>query len=326
MKILFLCSASFDYLQDLTYSGLVKVAGADSVIDYPFNPKFHFPIKRYPKNIGYTKIGIRIFPAIDFKKMDVVILASAKKDVLETYQRIYKHIADKPIVFLDGGDRPEIGGDFYRTGIGKEYENIIKKRAFDYIFKREYFTDLYGNQMNVFPFPFSFPYNLVEFVRQEVKKYEVSFWAQQYPEIRESALKLLQGKFDCEKNGTTLNQNFDTYKRRGKFYLEEIARCKIVLNFRGGGWDTMRYWEVPGVGTLMISQKPQIFIPDNFEDGKHVIWCSDSLDDLVDKIRYYLQNDSAREDIARNATIHLKKFHLNTHRAQFLFDTISNKI
>jgi spore maturation protein CgeB len=145
------------------------------------------------------------------------------------------------------------------------------------------------------------------------------------PEIRANALKLLSGKYDCTQNGTTLNQNFKTYKRTGKFYLEEIARCKIVLNFRGGGWDTMRYWEVPAVGAFMISQKPQIVIPNNFEEGKHVAWCSDSLDDLIEKIDYYLSHESEREKIAAQAQEHLMKYHLNTSRAAFLLEKV-NKV
>ena len=135
---------------------------------------------------------------------------------------------------------------------------------------------------------------------------------------------MLEGKYDCDENGTKLNQDFKTYNRKGKFYLEELSRCKIVLNFRGGGWDTMRYWEVPAVNTFMISQKPQIHIPNNFEDGKHLIWCSDSLDDLFDKIDYYLKNESERIKIAQQGKEHLYKYHLNTNRAQFLIDTIKN--
>ena len=88
MKILYICSARFDYLQDLTYGGLVKVLGKHNVIDYPWNPKFNLPIKSYPKNLGYKSISFR-FPVMNnFKEIDLVILASAKKDALESYIKI----------------------------------------------------------------------------------------------------------------------------------------------------------------------------------------------------------------------------------------------
>lgn len=327
MKILYICSLHFDYSQDLAYSGLVKILGKENVIDYPWNPKFNLPIKEYPKNMGYSSFSFRLPFKNIFKDIDLVILASAKKDALAVYSKILPAITGKPILFIDGGDRPEIGGDFYRFGLGADYEEVIKKRAFDIILKREYIPALHESYPNVFPFPFSFPFNVhIPSESEESKKYDVSFWGQQIPDIRANALKLLEGKYDCKENGTTLNQNFDTYKRRGKFYLEEIAKCKIVLNFRGGGWDTMRYWEVPAVGSFMISQKPQILIPDNFEEGKHVAWCSDSLDDLTDKIDYYLYHPEERQTMAARAREHLNKYHLNTHRAQTLLDIVKQKV
>jgi hypothetical protein len=323
MKILYICSNRFDYLQDLTYAGLVKVLGKENVVDYPWNPKFNLPIKSYPKNLGFKSISFR-FPFMNsFKEIDFVILASAKKDVLESYLKILPLVKNKPILFLDGGDFSEIGGDFYREHSGDLYEAAIKKRPFDIILKREYISSLHAHHSNIFPFPFSFPYNITfPTISESFKKYDVSFWGQQYPQIRTNALNLLAGKYDCNQNGTTLDQNFQTYKRRGLFYLEEISRCKIVLNFRGFGWDTMRYWEVPATGTFMISQEPKISIPNNFESGKHLVWCSDSLDDLIDLIDYYLARPLEREKMAINAREHLIKYHLNTARAATLIEIV----
>ena len=60
-------------------------------------------------------------------------------------------------------------------------------------------------------------------------------------------MELIQDRFDCRANGTTRNQVFKKYKRKGDFYLEELKRARITLNFRGVGWDTLRYWEVPAL-------------------------------------------------------------------------------
>ncbi|MGB4884422.1 MAG: glycosyltransferase [Ferruginibacter sp.] len=325
MKLLFLCSTQFDYLQDLTYCGLVELLGNQNVCDYPWNPKYHLPIKNYPKNLGYTGFSLPKFTIKNFQGYDAVIIGSAKKEALLKYEYLIPKIQSLPVIFIDGGDREEIGGDFYRLGLGKEFESVFKKRYPDLIFKREYLPSLHGHLPHVFPFPFSFPFTLSQKPVQE-KKYQVSFWAQQKPLIREQAIKLLKGKYDCDQNGTTLNQGFKTYKRKGLFYLEEISRCKIVLNFRGGGWDTMRYWETPAMETFMISQKPEILIPNNFEENKHVAWVSENLSNLIDKIDYYLLNDDERNRMATNAREHLLKYHLNTHRAQFLLGKIKTII
>ena len=157
MKILYICSHKFDYLQDLTYSGLVKVIGKNNITDYPWNPKYHLPLKEYPKNLGFTSFSIPPLFRNGFKNYDLVILAAAKKDALATYLKILPLIKDKPIVFMDGGDLPEIGGDCYRLGSGNAYEAAIKQRPFDIILKREYIPSLHDGNKNIFPFPFSFP-------------------------------------------------------------------------------------------------------------------------------------------------------------------------
>jgi len=43
MRVLYINSHSADYVQDLTYSGLVKVLGLKSVVDYHWNKKYHIP-------------------------------------------------------------------------------------------------------------------------------------------------------------------------------------------------------------------------------------------------------------------------------------------
>ncbi len=326
MKILFICSTGFDYSQDLAYGGLVKILGQQNVVDHPWNIKYHLPLKDYPKNLGYTSFSLRLPLFGNFNQFDLVILGSAKPDALHTYSKILSSIKNKPVIFIDGGDEQQTGGDFYRLNAGNEYEAVIKQKPFDIILKREYIPALHDAAGNTFPFPFSFPYNVhIDRVAEEQKKYDVAFWGQQKPAIRENALRMLQGKYDCEKNGTTLDQNFYNYKRKGKFYLEELAACKIVLNFRGGGWDTMRYWEAPACGSFMISQRPQITIPNNFEDGKHVVWCDDSLNDLIEKIDYYLRHTTERESIAATAKTHLEKYHLNTSRAKRLLEIVKER-
>lgn len=91
------------------------------------------------------------------------------------------------------------------------------------------------------------------------------------------------------------------YTRKGLRYLEELKSCKIVLNFRGVGWDTLRYWETPAIGRFMITQRPRIVIPDNFRDGKEIVFCKDDLSDMIDLCQHYLENDEERETIARDA-------------------------
>lgn len=324
MKILYINSHSADYVQDLTYSGLVKIFGLKNVIDYKWNQKYHIPYKKYPKNLGYVKGSLLPSLAnLAVKNFDIVFVGSAKVDCFETYLTILDRIPrDVPVVFIDGGDKPVIGMDLSVYERPELYERAIQNRPFDLVFKREKIIGQdYGE--NVHPLPMSFNMDRVRNC-SNTKKYDVSFWAVESWPIRSQALDILSSKFDCKDNGTERNQKFSKYKRKGEFYLEELARCKIVLNFRGGGWDTMRYWEVPAVGSFMISQKPQLEIPNNFEHQKHIVFCQDDLSDLIELCGYYLKNETTREKIAANGKNHLLQYHTDVKRAEYIFQTIRN--
>jgi len=324
MKILFINSHSADYVQDLTYSGLVKIFGLKNVIDFRWNQKYHIPYKKYPKNLGYARGSF--LPSLlnrSLKNFDIVIVGSAKVDCFETYIAFVDQIpADVPVVFVDGGDWPEVGRDLQAYERPDLYYDAVSKRPFDVVFKREMIIDRdYGK--NVFPLPMSFNMDRARNIPKE-KKYQVSFWAVESHPIRVQVLNLLTDQFDCNANGTERNQQFKKYKRKGVFYLQELARCKIVLNFRGGGWDTMRYWEVPAVGSFMISQRPQFVIPNNFEHEKHVIFCQDDMSDLIERCQYYLKNESLREQIATNGKNHLFQYHTDIKRSEYIIRTIRN--
>ncbi len=323
MKILFINSGSADYVQDLTYSGLVKKFGLKNVIDFKWNKKYHIPYKKYPKNIGYIKKSF--FPSLfnrDFKEIDYVFIGSSKVDCFESYLEIVDQIPlNVPIVLIDGGDSSNgIALDLEAYGRPDLRDKVFSKRKIDCIFTREYLIDK-EYEKNIFPLPMSFNYDRMPSLDYNLK-YDVSFWAVESHQIRVQALDMLQDKFDCKANGTQRNQKFSKYKRKGDDYLKELARCKIVLNFRGGGWDTMRYWETPAIGRFMISQNPGIVIPNNYRDGKEVVFCKDDLSDLVELCEYYLKYEDKREEIAKNAMEYTKKYHTDEKRIEYIFECI----
>lgn len=312
-------------MQDFIYSGLVKSVGIENIIESPWNIHFHWNYRQYPKNIGEQKGTLIKSLSNQFYKAryDMVIVASCHPDTIRHYLTLLPEIADDVVtVFLDGGDRPEIGGDFDRLGGRAEYEEAIKKRPFDLIFKREYLLDR-EYPSNVYPLPMCFDFNNLPYLDRKFK-YDVAFWAVESHPIRTDALSLLETKFDCADNGTVKNQVMKKYKRKGMFYLQELARCKIGLNFRGAGWDTLRYWEIPALGGFMISQRPQILIEDNFIDGKEMVFCKDDLSDLIDLCEYYLEHEDERKIIAKNARKKAESCHSDKNRAEYLIQIIQN--
>ncbi|PIS09785.1 MAG: glycosyltransferase family 1 protein, partial [Bdellovibrio sp. CG10_big_fil_rev_8_21_14_0_10_47_8] len=196
-----------------------------------------------------------------------------------------------------------------------------RQRPFDFVFKREMVNEQ-SYEKNVFPLPFGLHHQITDRPTPILKTYDVSFWAVESHPIRSQVFSLLKGKFDCDQNGSCAKQVFRKYSRKGEQYLQDLAQTKVSLNFRGVGWDTLRFWETFGVGTMMISQKPAIQIPNDFINGSEVVYLEDGLDSLIDQCRYYLDHSDERERIAKRGQQKAQKFHSAKFRAEQVLSKI----
>jgi hypothetical protein len=323
MNILYLNTTKSDYSQDILYAGLRKRSDI-SLYEYPFNKYYHLPIKKYPRNLGYRSGGLlkALLGAVPWGTIDVVVIAGCSPGIGDLYLKLKSRLrSGTPLVFVDGGDWEAIGGDFQRMSAGDAFERLQAARPFDLVFKREMIIGKEYPQ-NTRPFPFGFNLERVPRTLPQQKKYDVSFWAVESHPIRTDVLRIMEDRFDCRSNGSTMNQEFSKYKRKGAYYLQELAACRIVLNFRGAGWDTLRYWETPAVGAFMLSQQPGIVIPDNFRQGQEAVFCKDDLSDLVELCRYYLDHETERETIAKHGAEWLRKYHSEDARAAYFLGEI----
>jgi hypothetical protein len=321
-KILFLNTPETDYLQDLSYSGLVKALGPGRVVDHPWNPRFHLPLKDYPRDLGRAGFA---WPRIraDAGSFGLVMVGAAKPRCFQSYLKIVDRIPPStPVAFIDGGDWPEMGGDLKRLDGWELYLEAVKRRPFDLVLKRE-MAEGAAYPANTFPLPLSFNFDRLPGRLPSCLRYQVSFWAVESNPVRTKALALIEDEFDCRANGTVRDQVFSKYKRKGRRYLEELAACAVVLNFPGAGWDTLRYWEVPALGRFMISMRPRIAIPDNFVDGKEIVFCRDDLSDLVDLCQYSLDHPEQREVMARAGTAKAREKHSDVARARYMLEIVS---
>jgi len=78
-----------------------------------------------------------------------------------------------------------------------------------------------------------------------------------------------------------------------------------------------RIFEVLACGAFLLSDR-QKDVLDLFEDGKHLV-CFESPDDLVSKVRYFLNHPSERHLIAKQGQEEVLKNHTYIHRIKTLF-------
>lgn len=335
MKILFIVHPENDYGESFLYNGLATLLGEDNVILYPQKLSYmgytdtsyllHNENKRGMTNpAGHTVARkLRIYPfeeIIDLMpEFDFVVLSSPRHyavHALRFIKKIYGNRIPKTLVYTDFED-----SDTLRTDIIDEFQPSI-------IFKRELMHPI----DNVYSLPFSsaVPY-LPEKFDDQTKTLDLFCTFGFTHQLRKQIVDfLIQSKLTDKQY---LGLDIPELVRDGTYnpllpykeYIKQIASSKIAICVRGHGRDTVRYWEIPAFETLFLVKDPEIIIPNPFTDGVNCVQF-DTLDDLADKIKYYLSHDEERIKIAKAGKEHLYTFHSNEKRAEQFLDIIKTKI
>lgn len=116
-------------------------------------------------------------------------------------------------------------------------------------------------------------------------------------------------------------------------YLNYIAHSKIAVTMRGSGRDTSRYWDIPTFNTAMMCDESMGCLhPHPFVHRKTAIFYNEntlhspdgeSIGRLFD---IYLEDDKARERIARAGKIHLLRHHTNEARAEQFMEIVDKEL
>lgn len=138
------------------------------------------------------------------------------------------------------------------------------------------------------------------------KKYDVCFVGHVNSANREQALDRLFSEFPNFYYGQQL------FDEAAKKYSE----TKVVFNISMEDDLIMRVFEVMGTGSFLLTN----WIPtieEHFEDGKDLVLYR-SLDEMVDKAKYYLAHDEERERIAQAGYEKVMKHHTIQNRVDVI--------
>lgn len=121
---------------------------------------------------------------------------------------------------------------------------------------------------------------------------------------------------------------------------DEAVRCmiqsRINLNIHknsyGHAWDRNsrgliakspceRTFGLAGCGAFQLVDDTRPDLAESFEVGREIVTFSE-LDDLREKIRYYLSHESERQTIAQAACVRAHAQHTYTHRAQRIYECV----
>lgn len=151
--------------------------------------------------------------------------------------------------------------------------------------------------------PMAYPYIA------SLKKYDIGFIGHINSENRIEALDRMFREFP----------NFFYGQRLFEQAAEIYSQSKIVFNISIKDDLNMRTFEGMSTKSFMLTSYNEE-VANVFEDGKHLVLYK-TLDEAVEKARYYLEHDNERERIAQAGFEEVRIKHTFVHRARQVLDT-----
>lgn len=285
---------------------------------------------------------IRRWSKSDFSKFDVIIfnyecnfgrMGEPIRTACEAVEELREKISEFPAVLLISSPN------------AKSVPSDEEMGLFELVFRREHFKDLDRYDLNasnkeklrttVLSCPL-IPANILNFNRLNASdygfdnppsqfKYEVSFLGQETSKtfmrteivkhVRESGLHFAGGIHTDVRNPDRKIPEALYSKRLSQKEFYEMTRSSIVnLALEGYGQFTYRHWECWALSSFMISSPSvnEVKLPFEAVDGTHYVTFRDS-DDLVEKVKYYMEHEDEREEIVKNGR-QLFKEEYNFHK------------
>lgn len=363
MRILFLTDDALDYAADPLYVGLSRVLGNDQVVDYPYKRAFHDQDARLwclAQRPGRRYSREEILDLLRDHAFDLVCLASFRRESIEECTRLFGQVPFPPMVFVDGEDgeaiRHDVAGWFplrvyfkrdYAWGLGSRLRDFW---ALAWIFRGD--RELFERTV---PLPLSLVMETLPDFGMVKKEFDVSFRGRASHPRRVKAVELLSGMQEVRfAGGVYASPDDRKYKLKAgqlerlrtkvlddapaseadrqkkqtpEEYYREIAASKIAVALRGGGLTaSLRYFEIVAMGAMLLSDRPETLVPNDFADRRHAVFCRADLSDLEMLVRRYLREDAEREAIVAEGRAHLLKYHTCERRAEYFLDVCAKML
>jgi hypothetical protein len=294
-----------DYGASLLYDGLRKLG--HTVQDCPYNYFFHFSelkncnldCKNGPCATPST-IGCKSHPAaltLDYQLISENPLDD-KFDLIVTnngigQEKLHRALAKRniPMICLDLGDSTNSAYDLWKQVVGSSQFTL---------FRREYLEGQTGH-----PLPYSW-YDVNSIPIQPT--YSISCLYRPTNPLRNTISNEIR---------QIENSIVGTFSHAE--YMDIISHSAFSVALPGAGYDTLRHWEIPAMGSVLCRMPSPIVVPNDFKDGVNCIEFN-SVSELREKINRFLHDPIGYNVLRANSLEHFKKFHTTAQRAQYMLD------
>jgi len=308
LRILYMANPRPHYGVDVLWEGLRVALGDACVDEWPYKPTYHGeqPLQQRNYPCYFDRPGERLsdedlIERLEAGYYDVVVYADCDCELPRARaSRLVAHAGNTPVVLVDALD------EFFDARINAyPFLGIEDSAAY---FKREMvrYHDYGGN---VYPMPFAYAEQFGEHPDWEARDRAFLWAGHRIHGMRRLLLEAVEHAFGWE-----LTEIFHTEE-----YTRLLGKTGIGLNLFGKGFDTVRYWELPAHGAMLLSPRLPILIPNDFEHGQHAVFFETS-GELVELLRHYLAHPEEAREIAQRGHEHWRAHHTAEARARQFLD------
>jgi hypothetical protein len=348
VRILFLPTYAPDFLQDLVFHGLVALLGSENVVDYPPLERFHAsppPGYRYQSMqfLGLPPASHGDQPLEELVAAADAIVVGAIDGGTADLERVLALRGRRPIAVLDGWDAPYVRAAIKRVDVYFKRETLVAGRmlrarmparqTYHALRRRPHWRDPLMRPLAVATtrleklVPLPFAVIDVGFRPQAGTLYDVSFVGAPTSKVRIALVEELrrmkrEGYRVYVPNDPEWHAHVwhEPSRLQWEDYMRLLSASRISISVRGLGSDTYRYWEIPYAGSLLLAERPQTVIPNNFADGEEAVFAP--VERLCDEARRLLATDTA--PLAAAGHEKLLRFHTSVARAQVVLDRLES--
>lgn len=320
-----------DWHLDLLFAGLVKVVGHENVIDFPHKVKHRewdaskigqdYYLER--RTFGYTEYNSLIKSDLNYikelaKKGELICITDERDDNFDFMKRLK---ISCPTVILAGHDR--FWNDKGPYGVQQMYGDNFLWMFIDQHLNTNVINASHINLSTNFDHQWNRP------VDKPKKEFDICFFGYVSHPTRKVFIDAIRNHpvFGKLNNKIILEEESNTAQQflTKEYYLNVMLRSKICLNLRGGSdrGHTMRFYEIPYVGSFMLSNKPEYKQLYPYIHGEHCLYFDD-INTLYSSLAFALRNEKQREEMALAGHKFTLENQTCENRARYVLDTIAN--
>ncbi|NUM55078.1 MAG: glycosyltransferase family 1 protein [Candidatus Hydrogenedentes bacterium] len=312
-RVLFVMHPRPHYGLDVQYYGLCEVLGDANVVEFPYKPTLHgakpAELAHYPcmfNRAGTPLLLDEVVTQLRRGEFDLVIYGDLEAGIDSSAAKtIVSAAGNIPVVLFDAQDDPLDQWAKMNEFVGG---------GLRLYFKREMLACWdYGE--HTVPMPFAYADERIPSL-DATPRNEPLFWAghRQFG-LRRLYLEQIESLF-----GMDLNKSYSQDE-----YSAALRGARIGLNIFGFGFDTVRYWEIPAHGAMLLAERLPIYVPLDFVDGESAVFFDD-LPELEDRLTYWMAHGDEAARIAARGREHLLRHHTASARARQMLGWVQARV